>query len=346
MEAISEPDLVVARVGHYAITKQLLHHWMVAAVRSEPTSGDIVPEPPSFTTCVAKLKADSRPAKATAALKGQCEQRYRSLVQQTLTELIRRQWVFGGAAEVHASVSNGDVQDHFEKFRREQFPTDAQYRGFLQSSGRTTSDLKLELKGDLVSEAIRSAIKTRAERISQTQIANYYDRHKRHFAVPERRELEIIRTGSKQQALRAKQEIAGGRSFAALSKAYTHLQPVFSKDGLVSHLGPGEYTEKPLNNAIFTAKTGVLEGPVRITLGYYVFRVKRIMSGYQRPFSRVEHSIEQTLPRQRAQRALAAFVKHWRLKWKAITHCRPGYIVAKCAKYKLTTTPEPADVLN
>jgi hypothetical protein len=46
------------------------------------------------------------------------------------------------------------------------------------------------------------------------------------------------------------------------------------------------------------------------------------------------------------EQATAAFVKAWRAKWLAKTHCATGYIVEKCADYSGPRIPEDPYTLN
>ncbi len=65
------------------------------------TSKTVVPEPPEYTACIAHLQASAlgtrqRPTRR-AELKTECEQQYKSLLQEVLGFLISSEWVLGEA---------------------------------------------------------------------------------------------------------------------------------------------------------------------------------------------------------------------------------------------------------
>ena len=132
-----------------------------------------------------------------------------------------------------------------------------------------------------------------------------------------------------------KSEIAAGKSFASVaSKLPAAHQPYFSKHGLVLDYQPGLYSETPLDHAIFAAKPNVLSGPVGISLGYYVFEVKRTLPPHQKTLAQVQATIRQELPKILYKQVLVEFIKGWRQRWTARTDCRAGYVVTHCRQYR------------
>src|SRR5438445_2979554 len=92
-----DPSVVVARVGSHVITKATLDRWTaiegVLAYQLNPTRPvpkGVVPDPPSYTACVAFLRAHpqasaSASAHATAAqLRAACKARYEVLQRHML----------------------------------------------------------------------------------------------------------------------------------------------------------------------------------------------------------------------------------------------------------------------
>ena len=145
--------------------------------------------------------------------------------------------------------------------------------------------------------------------------------------------------------MKAKREIASGKSFATVAKKIPLQQPIFSKDGAVLNYEPGMYREEPLDHAIFAAKPNVLSGPVAINLGYYVFEVKRTYPAQQKTLAQSEAAIKAELPQSLYLQALTSFITKWRERWTAQTDCQPGYVVPKCSQYKLPagSSPEAED---
>ena len=88
--------------------------------------------------------------------------------------------------------------------------------------------------------------------------------------------------------------------------------------------------EKALDAAVFAAKRGSLQGPVKTQFGFYVFRVQKITPASQQTEQQAATTIKQLLATQNQQKALDAFVKSFRAKWKGQTDCKGDYVTQDC----------------
>lgn len=336
-DPVAEPNAVVVRVGGHAITRAMFAHALAGLVKSEGPNY-VAPVPPDFTACIKHLEAASPPsgpggaASGAVSLKGQCEQQYQALEKQALDPLIIDQWVIGGAAEEGVHVSDRELEKELRKAEGGQ--SQAQVARELATSGRTVADFTLETKVRLLTQGIGSVLAKKTRHVTRAQVVDYYNEHRRLFGVPKRRDLEIARAGSDAEAQKIKRELASGKTFASVVSKLPLQQPIFSREGLVIGYEPGLYRESPLDHAIFAAKPGVLSGPVKINLGYYVFSVKRIFPPHQKTLVQSRAAIRQQLPNTLFKKALVAFVKAWRMKWKDRTNCRAGYVVSKCRQFR------------
>jgi PPIC-type PPIASE domain len=326
----SEPNAVVARVAGHAITKAQYAHALAGRIKFEQLQG-FAPIPPRFTACIAHLEASSTSGTKPSgtALKAQCESQYKELVKEALGPLISAQWVLGAATEAGLSVSEAEVRAQVK--REEGHSTQAQVLASLAKRDETLAEFASEVKVDMLAEKIRHMLKAKAEHLTSSQVAAYYETHKSQYATPARRSLYIARTATEAEALKVKREIAAGTGFASVVKRLPLQQPIYSVHGYVAEYEPNLYSEAPLNNAIFAAKPNFLSDPVKIYLGYYVFEVKRALPAVQEPLSQAKAAIRAQLPYQRYKQALAAYVAKLRAHWRALTTCLPGYVVAKCA---------------
>ena len=98
--------------------------------------------------------------------------------------------------------------------------------------------------------------------------------------------------------------------------------------------------EKQLDEAVFKAKKGKTEGPVKTQFGYYVFTVEKITKATQQTLEQAKETIRQTLQSQNQQKALEDFSKKYSERWKKKTDCREGYVIQQCKQGpKATPTP-------
>jgi hypothetical protein len=307
----------VAQVGSYVVTRAALAHAVDALVRRGGPAAVI----PAF----------SSPG-------------FQALVPKALDRLIVDYWAIGAGAEAGVSVSEGQVEQVLGREEAQEPPL-SRFEKTLAETGRTIADLKMGIRVQLIEEAFRQKILSSTEHLTPAQVASYYEQHKSIFGTPQRRDLLIARMGTLAEALKVKREIASGKSFASVVKKIPLGQPIYSSNAFVSDYESEMYSEAPLNNAILAAKPKILTGPVKISLGYYVFEVKRIIPATQQTLAQSEAAIKATLPHSLDVEGTAAFIAAWRKKWTAKTSCQPAYVVPKCQQYTppAGSTPEAQD---
>ncbi len=345
------PGNAVVAVNGQPISKETFNHWMAVAASSSATAAGQkttkppVPDPPTYTACIARLQsiepkpAKGQKAKTPAQLKTQCEQQYKALLQQVLGFLISSEWVLGQAKEMGITVSDQEVAKRLNTLKKEQFPKEAEFQKFLATTGQSVSDLLLRVKLSMVSQKVQEKItKEGSKKVSEAEVAKYYNEHKSQYGQPEHRSLRIILTKTEAQAKQAKSEIESGKSFASVAKGKSIDPTTKDNGGELPDVVKGE-EEKALNTAAFEAKKGVLGGPVKTPFGYYIYEVRSITAPTQQSLAQVRASVKQQLSSQGQQGALTKFVKEFKKRWKERTECRSEYVVQDCKTYKEPKTP-------
>jgi foldase protein PrsA len=346
------PSDAVVQVDGKPISKTTFNHWLGVAAAATATTSEgaqpkpVIPEPPKFTACIAHLETTQpKPAKGQAAptqtqLKSQCETQYKSLQQEVLGFLISSSWVLGEGSSLGVSVSDKEVKKRFNQIKEQQFPKAAEFEKFLASSGQSVSDLLLRVKLNLMSSKIQQKIIKSKSNVSHAAIAKYYNEHKQRFEQPEKRSVEIILTKTEAQANKAKSEVQSSKNFANVAKKVSTDPISKGKGGLLPEVVKGQ-EEQALSNAIFSAQTNVLSGPVKTPFGYYVFQVTGVTPGSAQPLKQAESSVKSQLVATQQQSALSSFVKNFKKKWVAKTDCRSTYlgvalgsVIQDCKQYK------------
>jgi foldase protein PrsA len=352
------PGNAVVKIGSDPIKTAEFDHWLKVAATTQQqqtgaTGAAAIPQPPEFTACVAtKKKTAPKPAKGQpkptdATFKAQCKQEYESLRDSVLQFLISSAWIEGESHDKGVKLSDADVKKEFDKQRQQSFPKDKDYAAFLKSSGYVQEDLLYRIKVQNLSQKLRTKILEGSDKVTDAQIADYYNKNKTRFAQPEKRDLRIVLTKTQGQAKTAKAALDGGQSFKAVAAKYSIDQGTRDNGGLLAAVPKGQQ-EKALDAATFKAAKGKIEGPVKTQFGYYVFQVAKITPGSQQSLDQSKASIKQLLVSQQQQKKLDAFVKDFQKKWKGRTDCRKGYVTADCknAPKKPATTaaaaPTPA----
>src|SRR4051812_20108877 len=266
----------VAKVGDETITKQEFNKWLKTAAAGQAQSGGAAtaPDPPDYKKCVAaksKQPSQSKSKPSEAQLKKQCKQEYDQLKGEVMQFLIQSEWVQQEAVARDVKVSEAEVKRSFADQKKQAFPNDKAYKKFLASSGMTENDILFRVKLDQLQQKLTQKVTQDAKKISDADVSAYYAKHKKNFAQPERRDLRVVLTKTEAKANEAKKALDSGQPFKKVVKQYSIDEASKSQAGLLPAVSEGQQ-EKAFDKAIFDAKKGRLEGPVKTQFGWYVFK--------------------------------------------------------------------------
>ena len=340
------PPNSVAKIDDSVVKKSEFDRLMATAARSSQTPGApgtaaVAPDPPNFERCVKAQQAVPVPKgqkkPTTAELKKQCKQQYDSLKGQVMQYLITSEWIEREAEEREIKISDEAVRKEFDKQKKQSFPDDKSYQEFLKTSGQTERDLLFRVRLDMLSNEIREQVVAGKGNVSDADVQRYYEKNKKRFAQPERRDLEVVLTKSKAKAEQARSEIKAGQSFRRVARRHSIDQASKSQGGKLPGVGRGQL-EKELDQAVFDAERGQLVGPIKTQFGYEIFRVTKVTPASQQTLAQSKETIKATIKAEREQKALEAFIKEFREKYRKETSCAEQFVVAECKN-----GPKPKD---
>jgi len=328
------PAGAVAKVGDSTVTQDEFDKWLATAAKGNAQGGSAaVPDPPDFKKCVAAKaktpvpKDQKKPS--DDALKKQCKSEYDALKKEVMQFLIQAEWVQQEAADQDIKVTDAQIKKSFEDQKKQAFPNDKQYKQFLASSGMTEDDILFRVKLDQLQQKLTQKVTEDAKKVSDADIEAYYEKNKKRFAQPERRDLRVVLTKTEAKASQAKQALDSGQPFKKVVKKYSIDEASKSQAGLLPAVTQGQQ-EKAFDQAIFDARKGILEGPVKTQFGWYVFKVDKVTKASQQTLEQSKETIKNLLRSQRQQKALDAFIKSFREDYKDQTECADDYRVAEC----------------
>jgi len=342
------PAGAVAKVGDETITQEEFDKWVKTAAMGQAQGGKaVVPDPPEFTKCVAAKKQAPAPEgqdkPSDSELKKQCETEYDTLKREVMQFLIQAAWVQQEAEQQDINVSDKEIEKSFADQKKQAFPTDKAYKEFLASSGMTEEDILFRVRLDQLQQKLTQKVTEDAKKVSNEDVQEYYDKNKKRFAQPETRDLRVVLTKGEAKAKQAKQDLEDGDSFKSVVKKYSIDEASKAQGGLLPAVSEGQQ-EPSFNKAIFAAKKGELEGPVKTQFGWYVFEVDKIKPASQQTLEQSEETIRNLLRSERQQKALDNFIKDFREEYKDETNCADDFRVAECKnapKEKTDTAPAP-----
>jgi foldase protein PrsA len=329
----SVPSNAVASVDGSPITKADYARWSAITAKSASANA-AVPDPPSYVHCVATLRSQTKTPKGqtpppTSSFIAQCKAANQQVVQQTMSTLIQSKWVEGEAKKQGIAVSSADVNKQLALTKKQSFPTTAAYNKFLKQSGMTSADVLDRVRVQLLAQRISTKIQKSASPVTDAQIATYYNQNRAQFSLPERRDLEIVLTKTKARAQAADQALKSGQKWSAVAKKYSTDPASKATGGQLKGVAKGQ-EDAALDRAAFSAKKGVIVGPVKGQFGWYVVRVTGVTTPTQTPLAQAKTQIKALLTQQAGQKQMGTFIKDFQKRWTDDTNCRAGYIVQLC----------------
>jgi len=308
-----------------------------------------VPDPENdYAKCVAaKRKTTPKPAKGQpktndAQLKTQCKTEYEQYRSQVLQLLTSFKWIQGEADAQNIKVTDAEVKKSFDEQKKQSFPKDADYQKFLKTSGQTPEDIMQRVKLDLLSNKIRDKVVKGKDNVSDKAISDFYAKNKTQFSQPEKRDLHVVLTKEKADADKALAALKDGDAWKQVAKKYSIDDTTKDTGGELTAQAKGTL-DAELDDAVFSAKKGDIEGPVKTQYGYYVFEVDKSTPASQQSLAEAKATIKQQLASQEQQKALDAFVKDFTSRWREKTECADSYKTSDCKNGpKPTPTPTAA----
>jgi foldase protein PrsA len=347
------PGNSVATVGDQTIKRSTFDHWMKIITISQAgqtnpaTAKDAkVPDAPDFTQCAAdKKKTAAKPAKGQpepteAQFKSQCKQQYDQFQSEVMGFLIRSTWLDQEAKKQKVDVSGTQVQKEINDIKKQQFTQKGSYEKFLQQAGLTNEDVLFQQRVRDLQTKITDKVTKGKNNVTDAQITDYYNKHKDQFATPERREVRIVLTKTKDKAQQAKSALQSGQSWTTVAKTYSLDKASKNKGGVLQGGVAKGQQEKALDTALFAADKGKLTGPVKTQFGWYIFQITKITKGTQQTLAESKAQIKQTIQQTNQNNVLKKFGDDYRNRYKATTDCRKGFQVDDCknAPKKSSTT--------
>lgn len=329
------PSGAVATVGDESISQQEFDRWFKTASAAQAQGGQVAePDPPDFEKCVAAKKKLPQPQgqdkPSDSELKKQCKTEYETLRTQVMQFLIQAEWVQQEAEKQDVKVTDAQIQKSLEDQKKQAFPNEKAYKEYLKSSGLTEEDVLFRVKLDQLQQKLTQKITEDAKKVTDQDIEEYYEKNKKRFAQPERRDLRVVLTKTEAKAEEAKKALEDGDSFKQVAKQYSIDEASKAQGGKLPAITKGQQ-EKAFDEAIFSSDKGELVGPVKTQFGWYVFEVDKITEASQQTLEQSKETIRNLLRSQGQQEALDEWIKNFREEYKDDTSCADDFRIAECS---------------
>ena len=327
-----DPSNGVARVGDTVIPVSAFEA-QLATASPEAGAAPVRYDPPDFARCVAARRRapppSSDPPPAAAQLRKQCRREYEQRKPLAMQSAVQAEWIRQEADKHGIEVSAGTVRRAFRTLRRSTWREPGAYRRFLEASGATEADFLGQIRRSLLYEKLSNRAKAAAEPPSDEQVRTYYERNRAQFDQPASRELRLIVAKTQRAGEQAKRALEQGRSWTSVSKEYSTSADVSNGGEPVRYSRGGLLTD--LDDEVFSAREGVVNGPVKARFGWSVFAVGKTYPASRRSLPSVRAELEQALLASAQQRAVDRFAKRFRATYRDKTTCADDFRVAECS---------------
>jgi parvulin-like peptidyl-prolyl isomerase len=280
---------------------------------------------------------------------------YKQLKDQAMQTALQIGWIVGEANKEGISFTNTEVQQALQQIKS-QFKTEAEYVKARDQAGLTDADVLERAKLTVIQNKIQDKLSSGVSTPSDSDARQFYDANKSQFKQPAQRTIRIIQNQDANQvnaALQALQADSSPANWKKVAAQYSTDPTSKDKGGLRTNVVPGSF-QQPLDDDIFKAPTGQVQGPVTTPTGTYIFQVVTAtpekVQGFDDPASAagttqltVGDQIKQQLKSQAQQEAITAFGTDFRDYWSSKTQCASDYVVLGCDNFNGgTPTCDPA----
>lgn len=271
--------------------------------------------------------------------------KYEELKETGIKSILEGVWIQGVADEWGIEVTDEEVAKELKKVKKESFPTEAQFKEFLEESRYTPADIDLRLKIQILSTQLQEQLKEKAPTPSQAEIENYYEAAKdTQFTQKASRDVRVIVNKDRQKAKEARDALSKDNSvknWAKVAKELSEDPNTKESGGLQKGVQEGTL-EEPLDAAVFSTPESQVEGPIKAQRGYTVFEVVNSTPESVQDLKAVENQIRTTLAQRDEQEYFTNFLSTFNTEWTQRTFCVADYLVDRCANFETDGHPSTA----
>jgi foldase protein PrsA len=195
---------------------------------------------------------------------------YQQLKSQAVQFLVQRVEYDQKADDLGIKISDKQIEDRLAQIKKQYFGgDDKEYQKRLKQQGLTDTQVRADVRAQLVSEAIFKKV-TAGVKVTDADVTAYYTKNKSQFGTPETREVRHILVKTKALADKLYTQLKDGGDFAVLAKKYS--QDPGSKDqGGKLTITRGQ-TVAPFDQTAFLLATNAISRPVKTEYGYHIIQ--------------------------------------------------------------------------
>jgi parvulin-like peptidyl-prolyl isomerase len=242
-------------------------------------------------------------------------QEFQTLRNQIVQYLVQREQFEQKAADLDVEVTEKQVDARLEQIQKQYFGGDkAKFEKQLAEQGMTDEQIREEVRAQVISEKIFEQV-TGDVKVTDEQVAAYYEKNKAQYSQPESREVRHILVKTKKQADELYAQLQGGADFAALAKKFSEDTGSKANGGKLT-ISQGQ-TVAPFDRTAFALAKNAISKPVKTEFGYHIIQpLSATKAAKVTPLAEVKTSIKQQLEQTKKNEAMTKWVDDLKKDYK------------------------------
>jgi hypothetical protein len=257
-----------------------------------------------------------------------CRMRFHDAKAAALGYVIRTQWLELEARRRSVLLAEAEVRRELRRRVASVGGTET-IGDYLARSGMTRKQFEERVRRDVLFRRLMVAVVGGRSRVTQWEMEKFYTRNRDSFRRPRMRELRVVVTKSRRDALEARRQLLVGRPWDEVARRFT--VDASSRTGGRVSIGV-DNTIPALRRAVFSASIGVITGPARVRGLWWVFRPLRELPGRQMSLDEVAPRIRTAVQSTNEQLSIDRFLRLLDRKYRRQTVCIGEHTAAECGR--------------
>jgi len=212
------------------------------------------------------------------------------LVEALIEELIEHHLLLQEAHRQQRTVSDSELNEAVQSIKDDY--SSEEFETLLQEGGITLLEWENQMREDLLVKKILSLNIDQKILISENEIRDYYEKHKKDFVMPGQVKARHIVTAQEEEAKKVRQALLQGESFEALAREKS-VSPDREQGGDLGLFKKGEMPKE--FDIVFSLKESAISPIVKTPYGFHLFQVEKKFPSRKLSFEEVQLQIQDLL---------------------------------------------------
>jgi len=260
---------------------------------------------------------------ASIANPGERDARASAVRREALERIIDDQLLAQQATDLKLTVSNDEVDRAIAQIKRDYGLDDAQLRDELRKQGLTMATYRQNTRREILKYRVLNIAVGSKINVGDSEVQSYYDHHMKSanvqvrashifIAIPDNADnAKVVELEKAAKALLARAQ--AGEDFAKLAREYSEDSGTRGEGGDLGFIGR-DILPKPIEELLFSMRTGDIRGPVRADRGFHIIKLVDKRTKEAKPFAEVQDDIRIRLRQREMERQTKIYLGDLRKK--------------------------------